>query len=252
MTKRQRATGVPPRAGLVALTLTAMLALAGCGGDDGGGVRSEGNASASGGGSASGTGSGSATGLANQDLSGTTDDPAVLKAIADYKTWAVAEVEALVGDTKKFTDAVRANDLAKAKAEFAPSRVRWERIERPAPAAGARTYEIVLVPWPLAVGAHDFRPASAELLENMDAGVFGFFEFAPEGTLDCGFVDGLLRSARARTGAVDAVVLPEAAVMAAELPALEEVLARHGATFLFAAVELILVVDIRTCCRADA
>ena len=119
---------------------------------------------------------------------------------------------------------------------YEPIDVRWERIERPAPAAGPRTYEIVLVPWPLAVGANDFRPASAELLENMDAGVFGFFEFAPEGTLDCGFVDGLLWSARARSGSVDAVVLPEAAVTAAELPALEEVLARHGATFLVAGV----------------
>jgi iron uptake system component EfeO len=119
---------VTERQRVIALALAGVLALAGCGGDDGGGVRSSGDGSASGG-SGSGTGSGSATGLASKDLSGTTDDPAVVKAIADYKTWAVAEVEALVGDTRKFTDAVRAGDLAEAKAQFAPSRVRWEKIE---------------------------------------------------------------------------------------------------------------------------
>jgi iron uptake system component EfeO len=119
---------VTERQRVIALALAAVLALAGCGGDDGGGVRSSGDGSASGG-SGSGSGSGSATGLAGKDLSGTTDDPAVVKAIADYKTWAVAEVEALVGDTRKFTDAVRAGDLAEAKAQFAPSRVRWEKIE---------------------------------------------------------------------------------------------------------------------------
>ena len=75
----------------------------------------------------SGTGSGS--GLAGQDLSGTTNDPQVQKAVADYKTWVVAEVDGLVADTAKFTDAVRAGDLAEARRQFAPSRVRWERIE---------------------------------------------------------------------------------------------------------------------------
>ena len=49
--------------------------------------------------------------------------------MADYKTWVVAEVDALVADTAKFTDAVRAGDVAEAKKQYAPSRVRWERIE---------------------------------------------------------------------------------------------------------------------------
>ena len=53
----------------------------------------------------------------------------MLKAVADYKAWVVAEADALVADTTKFTDAVRAGDLAEAKKQFAPSRVRWERIE---------------------------------------------------------------------------------------------------------------------------
>ena len=51
------------------------------------------------------------------------------KAVADYKAWVVAEVDALVADTSRFTDAVRAGDVAEAKQQFAPSRVRWERIE---------------------------------------------------------------------------------------------------------------------------
>jgi iron uptake system component EfeO len=109
------------------LGLGAALFLAGCGNDDGAGVRSEGTASGSGTGTGSGTGSGS--GLANQDLSGTTNDQQVLQAVADYKTWVVVEVDALVADTRKFTDAVRAGNLAEAKRQFAPSRVRWERIE---------------------------------------------------------------------------------------------------------------------------
>ena len=104
----------------------AVLLLAGCGNDDGAGVRSEGSASGPGTGSGSGTGSG--PGLANQDLSGTTSDQQVLKAVTDYKAWVVAEADTLVADTLKFTDAVRAGDLAEAK-QFAPSRVRWERIE---------------------------------------------------------------------------------------------------------------------------
>jgi len=109
------------------LGLGAALLLAGCGNDDGAGVRGGGSASASG--SATGSGAGSGSGLAGQDLSGTTNDPQVQKAVADYKTWVVAEVDGLVADTAKFTDAVRAGDLAEARRQFAPSRVRWERIE---------------------------------------------------------------------------------------------------------------------------
>ena len=108
-----------------AVGVGAALLLAGCGNDDGTGVRSEGAASGSG----TGSGTGSGSGLANQDLSGTTNDQQVLKAVADYKAWVVGEVDGLVADVAKFTDAVRAGDLAEAKRQFAPSRVRWERIE---------------------------------------------------------------------------------------------------------------------------
>jgi iron uptake system component EfeO len=49
--------------------------------------------------------------------------------VADYKAWVVGEADGLVADTARFTDAVRAGDLAEARKQFAPSRVRWERIE---------------------------------------------------------------------------------------------------------------------------
>jgi iron uptake system component EfeO len=111
------------------LTIGLALLLAGCGSDDGAGTRSA-SGSASG---ASGSGTGAASGLAGQDLSGTTDDANVAKAVTDYKAYVVSEVAALLTENKKFTDAVRAGDVAKAKALFAPARVHWETIE---PVAG--------------------------------------------------------------------------------------------------------------------
>jgi iron uptake system component EfeO len=112
---------------LLALAAGLALSLAGCGRDDGAGVRSEGGGSVS-----RGSGSGSATGL-GQDLSGSTSDPRILQAIQAYKRWVVAEVETLVADTRRFSDAVRAGNRREARAQYAPSRVRWERIE---PTAG--------------------------------------------------------------------------------------------------------------------
>jgi iron uptake system component EfeO len=116
----------------VAVGLGAALLLAGCGKDDGAGVRSDGAASGSGAGSGSGTGSGS--GLANQDLSGTTNDQQVLKAVADYKAWVAGEADGLVADTAKFTDAVRAGDLVDARVDDFegvndPKFTGWHRIE---------------------------------------------------------------------------------------------------------------------------
>jgi iron uptake system component EfeO len=119
---------LPRLAASVAVGLALGLVLAACGNDDGAGVRNVDGSSGSGG-SGSGSGTGSGSGLSGQDLSGTTSDQQVLKAVQDYRTWVVAEVAALVADTRTFTDAVRAGDLARAKAAYAPSRVHWERIE---------------------------------------------------------------------------------------------------------------------------
>src|SRR5215212_4276428 len=99
---RERCMGEVGRGRRVAVAggLGAVLLLAGCGKDDGAGVRGEGGASGSG----TGSGTGSGSGLANQDLSGTTNDQQVLKAVGDYKAWVVGEADGLVADTARFTD----------------------------------------------------------------------------------------------------------------------------------------------------
>lgn len=58
-----------------------------------------------------------------------TDNPLVVTAVAEYRTYAVGQIDELVTLTSVFTDAVRAGDLAAAQAAYAPSRVPWERIE---------------------------------------------------------------------------------------------------------------------------
>jgi iron uptake system component EfeO len=98
-----------PVAGLLGVALL----VSGCASDDG---------------AATATGE-AASGLAGQDLDATTSDPLVLKAVADYKTYAAGQVDDLVRLTTVFTDAVRKGDLAAAQAAYAPSREPWERIE---------------------------------------------------------------------------------------------------------------------------
>lgn len=50
-------------------------------------------------------------------------------AITDYKAYVMAETAELVKGTKAFTDAVKAGDIEKAKALYAPTRQHYERIE---------------------------------------------------------------------------------------------------------------------------
>jgi len=49
--------------------------------------------------------------------------------IADYKAYVLGETAALVKETQAFTAAVKAGDLAQAKALYAPTRQHYERIE---------------------------------------------------------------------------------------------------------------------------
>jgi iron uptake system component EfeO len=109
------------------LTAVAMLAafglLAACSDDDGGTVRSEG------GGAVSGSGSDSGSGLSGSDLGTQSSDKTVTAAVADYKTWVVGHATGLRADAKKFTDAVRAGNVAEAKKQYATSRIKWEMIE---------------------------------------------------------------------------------------------------------------------------
>ena len=111
------------RRSLTALALAAALGLiAGCS-DDGGTVRSEGGTGSS------GSGSGSGSGLSPSDLGTQSTNKEITQATGAYQTWVVGQVAGLRADTKRFTDAVRAGDVAGAKARYAPSRVNWERIE---------------------------------------------------------------------------------------------------------------------------
>lgn len=57
-------------------------------------------------------------------------DPAALAApMTRYRTYVIAEAQELVERTRRFTDAVKAGDLAAAQALYAPARVPYERIE---------------------------------------------------------------------------------------------------------------------------
>jgi iron uptake system component EfeO len=49
--------------------------------------------------------------------------------MTEYKLYVINEVNGLVNDTKKFTDAVKAGDIKQAKKRYAPARIHYERIE---------------------------------------------------------------------------------------------------------------------------
>jgi iron uptake system component EfeO len=63
-------------------------------------------------------------------------DPRLATAVAQYRSFVVAESQALVTQTKEFAAAVEAGDVARAKALYAPTREPWERIEPVAEALG--------------------------------------------------------------------------------------------------------------------
>ena len=113
--------------------------------------------------------------------------------------------------------------------------VRWRSIG-PGPSAERGDYNVVLAPWPLSIKGQDFRPVPPALLENMDFDEFGFFEFAPEPSLDCDLLASALDAAVDRCGRVDAVVFPETALHAGAIPDLERILGERGVTFLIAGV----------------
>jgi iron uptake system component EfeO len=62
-----------------------------------------------------------------------TQDPAVKaaldQAVADYKTYVVAEVDKIGPAARAFTDAIRANDIDQAKRLYAPARTSYEAVE---------------------------------------------------------------------------------------------------------------------------
>ncbi|WP_067461855.1 iron uptake system protein EfeO [Actinomadura macra] len=64
--------------------------------------------------------SGQANGVGDQRLT---------KAAADYKAYVITNVDDTIAKTRLFVDAVKKNDVKKAKELYAPSRVGWEAIE---------------------------------------------------------------------------------------------------------------------------
>jgi iron uptake system component EfeO len=69
-------------------------------------------------------------------------DTSLAYAAKGYHDYVVTEVNSLVPATKVFTDAVRAGDMAKAKASFAPARVHYESVEPVAESFGDLDPEI--------------------------------------------------------------------------------------------------------------
>lgn len=63
------------------------------------------------------------------DAASAATDPRLTEALAAYRTYVEKNAEDSLTKTKEFAAAVKAGDVAKSKALYAPSRVGWERIE---------------------------------------------------------------------------------------------------------------------------
>jgi hypothetical protein len=118
---------------------------------------------------------------------------------------------------------------------YEPVDVRWRSLERGLD-VDRRDYHLVLVPWPLSIEARDFRPVAQTAVGNTDLDHFGFFEFAPEQSVDHGLLRSLVREATDAAGTVDAVVLPEGAVTPEAIAGLEAALDEQAPILLVAGV----------------
>jgi iron uptake system component EfeO len=127
---RRRPHAVPAaRAALVAALAVPALAACGSGGESTGAASPASSSSPPSATSGSAGALGSAEALRDAAANGTSGNPLADQAAARYATYVQTQAAAIVADTKQLTDAVRAGNLAQAKAEFAASRVAWERIE---------------------------------------------------------------------------------------------------------------------------
>ncbi|TYK48120.1 iron uptake system protein EfeO [Actinomadura decatromicini] len=79
--------------------------------------------------SAGQTGKGPSKDVTVTGTAGEGGDQRLAKAAADYKAFVIVRLDETITKTKAFVDAVKANDVAKAKELYAPSRVGWETIE---------------------------------------------------------------------------------------------------------------------------
>jgi len=109
----------------VALAAVCLLGLTGCGGDDGAAARSDGRTPAS---SRAGSGPGPGSTQVGGDQGPPAGDAVVEAGATAYRRYVEGEVSTLRVKTTKFTDAVRAGNVARAKELYAPSRESWARI----------------------------------------------------------------------------------------------------------------------------
>lgn len=112
---------------------------------------------------------------------------------------------------------------------------RWYRApERPAhTAAPSPRLTLLLVPYPETVHASDFHAVDGPLL-NMDPAGYGFYDYAPQEPLEPRDLVNLVESARRHVGAIDALVLPEAALDEPLVQPLQDLLSDAGVGYLIA------------------
>lgn len=106
--------------------------------------------------------------------------------------------------------------------------VHWRRIEPWREMRHKRrSFNILLAPWPLTIEARAFTSFEGPL-ENMDPQTFGFFRYDPTSPFDIAALAELVEEARGSAPTIDALVLPEGAVEAGEVAAVEDLAAEHG------------------------
>lgn len=105
--------------------------------------------------------------------------------------------------------------------------VAWHKVPARRAGLGQQQANVLLLPWPLRIRQRDFVPQWSTVRRGQDE-PFGTFSFEPAEPFDLDLVERVLRGALDEVDAVDAVVLPESCVPAADLEALEAVLGRYG------------------------
>jgi hypothetical protein len=92
---------------------------------------------------------------------------------------------------------------------------------------------LLLVPFPERIRCGDFRPTAGPLL-NMDPANYGFYKYAPQEPLALEELARLVEAAKRQVGAIDILVLPEAALEEARVAPLQELIAAAGVPYLIA------------------
>jgi len=107
----------------------------------------------------------------------------------------------------------------------------WDIVpDRPRAASVERPIRMLLLPWPLSLDDSAFVPIEGSV-RRPEREPFGFFRFEP-GPLDIPLLERVLEAA----GDLDVVILPEGAVGADEVPALEGALSRQSVPIVLAGV----------------